>query len=55
MQQRAKNIKQVRNIHAKNNAFIVVGDVSLTKLAKAKMAKSFYDAGCGIIKKTIGI
>jgi putative transposase len=33
-----------------NNALIVVGDVSSTKLAKTKMAKSVYDAGWGIMK-----
>lgn len=66
--QRAKNMKQVKNIHAKiknrrldalqkftttlvkNNALIVVGDISSKKFTKTKMAKSVYDAGWGIIK-----
>lgn len=69
--QRARNLTQVRNIHAKiksrrldalhkftttlvnNNALIVIGDVSSTKLAKTKMAKSVYDAGWGIMKSLL--
>jgi putative transposase len=61
--QRAKNKKQVKNLHAKvknrrkdtthkfttkvanRYKIIVVGDVSSSKLAKTKMAKSVYDAG----------
>ena len=61
--QRAKNAKQVRNLHAqvknrrndalhkfsneitRKNGVIVVGDVSSSKLAKTKMAKSVLDAG----------
>lgn len=34
----------------RDNKLVVVGDVSSTKLAKTKMAKSVYDAGWGLLK-----
>ena len=37
----------------KNNAAIFVGDVSSTKLAKTKMAKSVLDTGWGILKEQL--
>ena len=33
-----------------NNAAVFVGDVSSTKLAKTKMAKSVLDAGWGLLR-----
>jgi len=40
----------VKDIHNINNGMVVVGNVSSSKLAKTKMAKSVLDAGWFMLK-----
>ena len=44
---------KIANNLVKNYALIVVGNVSPSKLAKTKMAKSVYDAGWTLLKKQV--